>query len=374
MPGTASSVRTDPGEAAVEPVAAPVQVTALGVTIDVTGLSAGEAAGFRTAWSRCLTRPGTEAAGTVARISGDFGRADEHLTSTITLTAIDHLAGKLMMFHACGLAGPSGATVAFIAPSGTGKTTVARTLGPGLGYVSDETIAVDADLRIVPYPKPLSVKQPEAGMPKLQQGPDSFPLGPTPPQPFLRAITLLSRHDDGGPVVLEPVPLVEAVLELTPQLSALASLDRGLVQLCRMIEACGGVTRIRYSEAADIREVLPELSAPTGVGMDPWTALELDRADEGSDAGFDAGPRTGVRRAGVRDAVEVAGVVLVLVNTQVMELGPLGGIIWELAAGWTGRGEILAGVVERIGGHPDAAQLIGSALDELVAKGVLEQA
>jgi|GEM_PF-5919008 len=95
-------------------------------------------------------------------------------------------------------------------------------------------------------------------------------------------------------------------------------------------------------------------------------ALELERSDTGL--------RTGVRRAAVRDAVEVAGVVLVLVNTQVMELGPLGGIIWELAAGWTSRDEVLAGVVERIGGHPDAAQLIGAALDELVAKGVLEQA
>ncbi|MCU6481509.1 hypothetical protein [Arthrobacter sp. A2-55] len=363
MPGTASSVRTDPGGAAVEP--ATVQVTALGVPIDVTGLSAEEAAGFRAAWSRCLAR-GTVAAGTVARITGSFDRADEHLTSTITLTAIDQLAGRLMMFHACGLADSTGATVAFIAPSGTGKTTVARTLGTGLGYVSDETIAVDEELRIVPYPKPLSVKQPEAGLPKLQLGPDSFPLGRTPAKPFLRAITLLSRHDGGGPVVLEAVPLVEAVLELTPQLSALASLDRGLVQLCRMIDACGGVTRIRYSEAAGIREVLPELSAPSGAGTDPWMALELERSDTGL--------RTGVRRAAVRDAVEVAGVVLVLVNTQVMELGPLGGIIWELAAGWTSRDEVLAGVVERIGGHPDAAQLIGAALDELVAKGVLEQA
>jgi len=61
--------------------------------------------------------------------------------------------------------------------------------------VSDETIAEDA------------------GLPKLQQSPDSFPLGPTPARPFLRAITLLSRHDGGGPVVLEPVPLVEAVLD-----------------------------------------------------------------------------------------------------------------------------------------------------------------
>ena len=36
------------------------------------------------------------------------------------------------MFHAGGLANlDTGATIAFVAPGGTGKTTLVRTLGPG---------------------------------------------------------------------------------------------------------------------------------------------------------------------------------------------------------------------------------------------------
>lgn len=163
---TATASPASPSQGLTE--ARTVQVLALGVPIDVAGLSSAEAAEFSAAWSRCLAAPGSQAAATVHRNPGDFARANESLTSAITLAAIDQLAGHRMMFHACGLADPvSGATIAFIAPSGTGKTTVARTLGPGLGYVSDETIAVDAELRIVPYPKPLSVKQPAAGVPKL---------------------------------------------------------------------------------------------------------------------------------------------------------------------------------------------------------------
>ncbi|WP_449372155.1 hypothetical protein [Arthrobacter psychrolactophilus] len=209
-----------------DPVTETVQINAMNVILDVKNLSVEEAAQFRVAWSRCLTETPKTAIGEVTRNPGDFDRANENLTSAITLRAIETLAGEFMMFHAYGLADPvTGATVTFIAPSGTWKTTVARTLGTQWGYVSDETITVRPDLSIVAYPKPLSVKQAEPQSPKLQEGPDSFGLGIAPSDPVLRRITLLGRSTNVTEVSLETVPLAEAILELTPQLSALSRIE-----------------------------------------------------------------------------------------------------------------------------------------------------
>ena len=82
----------------------------------------------------------------------DFLLAARRLAS-----AIDQRAGEVIMLHAAGLALPDGRVVAFVAPSGTGKTTLSRTLGKAFGYVSDETVVINFDGTVTPYPKPLSV-------------------------------------------------------------------------------------------------------------------------------------------------------------------------------------------------------------------------
>lgn len=360
---------TKPARPAATSCNDPVKVSALGVIIDVEGLSAPEAAEFRTAWSRCLAGPEDVGTATVQRMPGGFAQANESLTSHITLAAIEQQAGKLMMFHACGLADPlTGATLAFIAPSGTGKTTLARTLGTGLGYVSDETIAVAHNLGITAYPKPLSVKQPEPGTPKRQEGPEQHQLGATPPAPVLQSIVLLSRSAENGRIRVEDVPLPDALLELTPQLSALPRMDRGLVQLCTMIEACGGVRRVRYAEARDIVQVLPQLAARKGGSSPAWTRLETSPIPGSPAAG------TGLRRARVQDAVESEGTMLVLAGSHVMEMSPLGALVWELTGDWIGRDALLQAVVDTIGEHSSAASLLNAALDELLRRGVLEEA
>ena len=347
-----------------------IKVIALGVTVEVTGFSAPEAAEFKTAWSRCLAPADSPAAATVARIPGDFTRANELLTSHITLAAIDQLAGKLMMFHACGLADPlTGATIAFIAPSGTGKTTLARTLGTGLGYVSDETVAVATDLSIVSYPKPLSVKQSLPGAPKLQEGPEQHLLGATPDSPTLQRITLLSRSaEHGSPAVVEAVPLGMALLELTPQLSALARLDRGLVQLCTMIEACGGVRRVRYCEARDITGLLPQLAKNDAGAPLEWAPLPIAPSEDSAATG------KGVRRAHVQDAIESDGAVYLLADSNLLELGPLGGLIWDLCGDWISKEALLQEIIATVGPHPSAATLLDEALESLLTKGVLHSA
>src|SRR4051794_25180307 len=101
-----------PGPTATLTSSESVQVSALGVAIDVTHLSPEEAGELRTAWSRCLGTGEEASVGEVARVSGNYARANELITSRVTLKAIEHLAGELMMFHACGLADPNtGATV-----------------------------------------------------------------------------------------------------------------------------------------------------------------------------------------------------------------------------------------------------------------------
>src|SRR6185312_14168397 len=118
-----------------------------------------------------------------------------------------------------------------------------------------------------------------------------------------------------------------------------------------MIDACGGVKRIRYSEARDIAALLPQLAAPDAGSPAGWAPLATGPDGDGGGGGDAAAPAGGrpaagsIRRATVQDAVEVEGTVYVLADSQVLELGPLGGIVWEQAGGWTGREELLAGVV-----------------------------
>lgn len=361
-----------------------LQVEAFGVLVDVTGLSEPESLEFKQAWNRCLTDQSHEAAATVDLAAGDFARAHESLTSTITLSAIEKQSGKLMMFHACGLADlKTGSTVVFIASSGTGKTTLARTLGPELGYVSDETIAVRQDLTILPYPKPLSVKQAVAGSAKVQESPDQHGLGVTPLNPVLRALTLLNREEPGKDSWLESVPLLDAIFAMIPETSALSRLDRGLVQLCTMIEACGGVTRIHYSEAASISAYLPELRELHTAPITPaWESLDITVAKDNESAQDSESaeayttahstPSNRFRRTEIDDAVTIDGIVVLLHNSELIELGPLGGVIWQLCQDWVEHNEILSHLLEVFGDNPNAQDALTSALESLVEKRLLE--
>ena len=156
---------------------------------------------------------------------------------------------------------PSGAVIALVAKSGTGKTTASSQLARTFGYITDETVAIRADGTVVPYPKPLSVKQATPGAAKLQVGPDELGLQVAPDNPRITAIALLDRVAGGDyqlPVI-EPVPLVDAVLALIPDTSSQAAVVQPLQSLCRLIDSVGGVFRVSYSEAADLKDSLAPL-------------------------------------------------------------------------------------------------------------------
>ena len=179
-------------------------------------------------------------------------------TQAITRLLIESQTGRLLMLHAGAVAHPeTGRTVVFVAPGGTGKTTLVRTLAGRYGYLSDETVAIDADYRVLPYPKPLSVRR--TGAPKQEISPDELGLVAAPAEPIVVRLCLLDRddHHAGAPEIV-PLDLLDAITELSPQTSALYALPDGLRTLARLIEATGPVLQLRYAEAEDL---LPTVDA-----------------------------------------------------------------------------------------------------------------
>lgn len=220
----------------------------------------GERAGAFTAalgslWARCLVPEGT--AGEEQVIGWDTDRdhlaAELHseLTRQVTLTLIQAQAGKLLMLHAGAVCHPgTGEAIAYVAPGGTGKTTLTRLLATRMGYLTDETVGLRTDGSIAAYPKPLSVRI--GAHRKQEHGPDELGLLPAHPHPRLRRLALLRR--DGGPVRVERLSLTEAILALAPETSSLDRLHLPLHRLAGIYDEVGGILRYSYGEARDLAE------------------------------------------------------------------------------------------------------------------------
>ena len=201
-----------------------------------------------------------------AELAGDVARQHlddllQVLTQRITLTAIDARAGQCLMLHAACLADPAtGAAAAFVAPGGTGKTTLVRTLGPGRWYVTDETTVVLGDGRVLPYPKPLSVRRAPDSLFKNETPPSAVGLVPPQGPVHLAALCLLDRDDaHTGPPGVERLDTLDALVALVPQTSHLPEMPRPLQGLAALCESLGGVHRITYRESAEVAGCLDDL-------------------------------------------------------------------------------------------------------------------
>jgi hypothetical protein len=360
-------------------VAESILIEALGVPIllALDGLTDAEASAVRSAWVDAMPAVASDSARDAAhtlvvRESGDGSDLPsllERLSQSVTLAAIDARRGDLWMLHAAGLALDDGRVVVLVGPSGRGKTTASRALGRVLGYVSDETIAIDTDGRIHPYRKPLSIIE-EAGAPKSQRPPSEVGLRPLPAADLtLAVIVLLDRRAEGpDEPLVEVLDLGDALEELVSQTSYLAAAPHPLAVAARLIAPLGGVRRVVYREAETLIGVVDALVAPPDA-VASWRAV--DPAVAGGDQGYVRTPTLDVvalehpdRLAILHDSA--AG------EPQVQLLGGIAPALW-LAASAVSRDELVAATLAAHGepADGDAAGLVDAALAELVEAGVL---
>ena len=186
----------------------------------------------------------------------------QDLTSRITVAMIEQLVGSGVMLHSAVIGDPeSKRALALVGVSGSGKTTASRFLGSKLAYLTDETAIISDEGVVSPYPKPLSVIV-DPNAPKEQQNPVEAGLNVVDPEDRgykLTRIVLISRDEQAKEPRLERVPLHEALVFLSEQSSGLAKHPEGVVSLAKLVERCGGVWRLVYSEVEDTLPLVQDL-------------------------------------------------------------------------------------------------------------------
>ncbi|AKU19219.1 hypothetical protein VV02_22850 [Luteipulveratus mongoliensis] len=311
-------------------------------------------------------------------------QTEYRVTTRVTQAGIEAQSGHRLLLHAAGAADPqTGRTMVLVAESGTGKTTAAARLCRTLGYVTDETVALSEDLVALPYAKPLSVVI-DASDPydKSQHGPDELGLVPCPTQPEVALLVLLERVPDRNePPHLEPVRLLDALVALIPQTSALPRLTRPLQRLAALAEATGGVRRLHYRDIEDATQLLVDTlqtSEPMAVDRTahpPTASQALDETyAEAQPTDVRIDPTALLTRGAYTDAVEADGEVLVLIGASPIRLSGLGATIWLATAEPVGIEDLIRRCVSDHGSHPDARRLIEDAIGELAAYGLLVSA
>jgi hypothetical protein len=192
-------------------------------------------------------------------VGSDLDQVMDLLSPIVTRLAIAERADDLTMFHACALGDPAtGAAAVLFGPSGTGKTTMARTLGTDLAYLTDETAGITGEHAVVPYPKPLSVLTTPGSRLKEQVSPSRLGLVPPGETAYhLAALVELRRHPmhTGEPVV-ELRSVIDALPDMVSQVSYASRIPGPLQRLAGLAKAVGGVRRVTYAEAADLTPIV----------------------------------------------------------------------------------------------------------------------
>lgn len=242
-------------------------VHGLGASVDVRveGPDAGTVGPALTAaWRRC-TDPvwgGRPASAITVRADLPAGSTDAldallmTTTQTVTRALIAARAGEMFLFHAGAVCAPGGEAIAFVAPGHTGKTTLTAMLGRRFGYLSDETVGVDFDGTVRPYPKPLSLKRDRG--PKRETSPDALGLMATPESARLTRIVFLRRDLSHDTVAPEELDTLDAISLLAGQTSSLGRIERALGRLAALLDRTGPLQVMHYREAATLAPVLAD--------------------------------------------------------------------------------------------------------------------
>jgi hypothetical protein len=348
-----------------------VAITPLGVSAVIRADTPAAAERTRRDWSRCLADPDdTVDAAFSIPLGGDGASDASQYTTTTTLTfgLIDHLTGRLLMLHAGGVSDDHGRVLALVAPSGGGKSTAVRTLAhETFGYVTDETVGVHDDGAVDPYAKPLAfVVQNGNTRTKIQRGPDELGLRPCAARLRLGRVVLLSRTAESVTPTLEPVALLDAMLDLIPHTSALPALPRPLQQLAEALARVGGAFRLRYTEVRDTAPLLTDLLSGEPGRTEIWEVV--DRPPPTPPLLFKDGRWAA---ASWQDAIRVDDEVLVLLDGVPMRLAGIGVTIWDAIRAGAQADGLVDIVTGHHGAHPDAAQFVAAATQALLEAGAL---
>ena len=354
-----------------------IRLHALGSAVDVDLEGSGlDEAEFRRLWSRCLrpSAPFDPAGSSVAGPGSGTGRLQfsrptsfESATQRITKALIEQQWGNLLMLHAGAVTDPStGRTLAYVAPGGTGKSTLTRLLGRELGYVTDETVGVDPEsLRVLPYPKPITWAA-EPGTRKVEHAPESLGLVETPAEPVLARLAVLRRRN-GAEATFTELSVLDAMEMVVPETSSLSKLPRPLHLLAALFERVGGVTLIEYGEAEDIVGWCRD-----SLGFDAPSSSQSSESP-----GFDEpAPLAGSGVAGSTNVVDqyVNGAEsVVLLEDTLLRLGP---IATSIVQQWPLPVAELAAALGAEFGAPEGIDLVAAVeeqLDTLAEHKVLER-
>jgi hypothetical protein len=347
---------------------------ALGSRFVVTCGSAGEAAAIQQQWSRL----GAGGSGPQPDMAIDLrsmpaeqqGRA---LLSHLTVRAIEAAAGDRLMLHAAGVADADGRVLALVGPSGMGKTTASVYLSRhGFGYVTDETVSIGPDADVLPFGRPLSLRRARA---EVQISPDELGLGRPPADLRIARIVLLDRvpgHPD--PPTLATVPLVDALLELIPQTSAVAKLRQPLQYMSRVIDRCGPVLRLTYGEMDErVRLLLSESLSHETSARERWHAVPSRRRGP-SELDPEGSSRVNGRelfQGDIADGIASQRDMLLLVDQVPVRLGEIGLAIWRAARNGVAQTEIMSIVEQQHGAHPEGLRIVREAVDQMLEAGLL---
>ncbi|MGY5765702.1 hypothetical protein ACXET9_10925 [Brachybacterium sp. DNPG3] len=334
------------------------------------------------------------------RLGVDEG-AGYQISGDITREVIRRLIGRAILLHAGIVDHPTLGVVALIGPSGAGKSTAVAHLARDGRYVTDELAILDPeDYSVSPYPKPVSLRRPpersRRGR-KVDLGPAAMSLEPAltcgPPE----MLVLLDRIRGGaepGPgqesgqeqeqdsIGVERVPLQSALPALISQSSSLSELPDGLARLTELAVRTGGVVRVRYRDSEQLVGLLSRLpapvheeweavtpaSSPAGAGASASAPAAVSASAAASAAVVERAGRAGalsVERSG--QAVVAESGVVVLRGSESLAFEGLTAVVWDelQLVGEATPDELVARVVDRMGPHPRAKDLVAEALDRL---------